>query len=171
MAILQIVPQPSITKISLKITYLKFHLNLPGANDLNEWIHFADHRFWPDHFWEGIFQVQHRVAPSGGDLEAGRLHHRTYAAHQTNEKWVTNDPKVSLIFYHSSTFNSFSAAEIWSPGRQMRPMNPPGDPRSHHRWSVWRPMNSLFRFCRKYFRMKLDIRFTDTMCLFVLVPK
>ena len=22
-------------------------------------------------------------------------------------------------------------------------MNPPGDPRSHHRWSVWRQMNSL----------------------------
>ena len=28
-------------------------------------------------------------------------------------------------------------------GRQMRPMNPPGDPRSYHRWSVWRPMDSL----------------------------
>ena len=25
----------------------------------------------------------------------------------------------------------------------MWPMNPPGDPRSHHRWSVWRPMDSL----------------------------
>ena len=25
----------------------------------------------------------------------------------------------------------------------MRPMNPPGDPRSYHRWSVWRPMDSL----------------------------
>ena len=36
-----------------------------------------------------------------------------------------------------------SAAEIWSPGRQMRPMNPPSDPRSYHRWSVWRPMDSL----------------------------
>ena len=36
-----------------------------------------------------------------------------------------------------------SAAEIWSPGCQMRPMNPQGDPTSCHRWSVWRPMNSL----------------------------
>ena len=27
--------QPSITKIRLKITYLKFHSNLPGANELN----------------------------------------------------------------------------------------------------------------------------------------
>ena len=27
-------PQPSVTKIHLKITYLKFHLNLPGANGL-----------------------------------------------------------------------------------------------------------------------------------------
>ena len=26
--------QPSITKISLKITYLKFHSNFPGANEL-----------------------------------------------------------------------------------------------------------------------------------------
>ena len=38
---------------------------------------------------------------------------------------------------------SVSAAEIWSPGRQMWPMNPPGDPRSYHRWSVWRPMAAL----------------------------
>ena len=36
-----------------------------------------------------------------------------------------------------------SAAEIRSPGRQMRPMNPPGDPRPYHRWSIWRPMDSL----------------------------
>ena len=28
-------------------------------------------------------------------------------------------------------------------GHQMRPMNPPGDPKSYHRWSVWRPMDSL----------------------------
>ena len=27
-------PQPSITNISLKITYLKFHWNFPGANEL-----------------------------------------------------------------------------------------------------------------------------------------
>ena len=36
-----------------------------------------------------------------------------------------------------------SAAEIRSPGRQMRPTNRPGDPWSYHRWSVWRPMDSL----------------------------
>ena len=28
------IPQPLITKISLKITYVKFHSYLPGANDL-----------------------------------------------------------------------------------------------------------------------------------------
>ena len=33
-AILQETPQPSVTKISLKITYLKFCSNLPGANEL-----------------------------------------------------------------------------------------------------------------------------------------
>ena len=27
-------PQPPITKIHLKITYLKFHSNFPGANEL-----------------------------------------------------------------------------------------------------------------------------------------
>ena len=31
-AISQEIPQPSITKISLEITYLKFYLTLPGAN-------------------------------------------------------------------------------------------------------------------------------------------
>ena len=35
-----------------------------------------------------------------------------------------------------------SATEILLPGRQMRPMYPPGDPRSHPRWSIWRPTNS-----------------------------
>ena len=59
-----------------------------------------------------------------------------------------------------------------SPGRQLRPMNPPGDPRSYHRWSVWRPMNSLGFEENisewKYFRMKLI--FTDIMCPFVLAP-
>ena len=38
---------------------------------------------------------------------------------------------------------SFSAAEIRSPGSQMRPMSPPGDPRPYYRLSVWRPMDSL----------------------------
>ena len=33
-AILQEIPQPSVTEISLKITYLKFYPNLPGANEL-----------------------------------------------------------------------------------------------------------------------------------------
>ena len=34
-AILQEIPQPSVTEMSLKITYLKFCSNLPGANELN----------------------------------------------------------------------------------------------------------------------------------------
>ena len=29
------------------------------------------------------------------------------------------------------------------PVAKKRHMNPPGDPRSYHRWSVWRPMDSL----------------------------
>ena len=33
-AISQEIPQPSITKIHLKMTYLKFHLSFPGANEL-----------------------------------------------------------------------------------------------------------------------------------------
>ena len=59
-----------------------------------------------------------------------------------------------------------SAAEIRSPGRQMRPMNPQGDPRSYHSWSVWRPMDYL-GFCRKCFVMKVERRFyrcTDIKC-------
>ena len=35
-AISQEARQPSITKFRLKITYLKFHLNFPGANELAE---------------------------------------------------------------------------------------------------------------------------------------
>ena len=33
-AISQEMPQPSVTKICLKITYLNLHLNFPGANEL-----------------------------------------------------------------------------------------------------------------------------------------
>ena len=36
---MQKISQPPIIKISLKITYLKFHSNLPGVNELN--IHFS----------------------------------------------------------------------------------------------------------------------------------
>ena len=35
-AISQEMPQKSITKIHLKITYLKFHSNFPGANELKD---------------------------------------------------------------------------------------------------------------------------------------
>ena len=34
-AISQEIPQPPITEISLKIIYVKFNPNLPGANELN----------------------------------------------------------------------------------------------------------------------------------------
>ena len=34
-AISQVMPQPWITKIRLKITYLKFYWNSPGPNELN----------------------------------------------------------------------------------------------------------------------------------------
>ena len=33
---LQEIPQPSVTKISIKIKYLKFHANLPGVNELKD---------------------------------------------------------------------------------------------------------------------------------------
>ena len=36
-AISQEMPQPSITKICLKITYLKFHSNFPGTNELTHY--------------------------------------------------------------------------------------------------------------------------------------
>ena len=56
----------------------------------------------------------------------------------------------------------------WEKGTcgQMRPMNPLGDPRSYHRWSIWRPMDSL-GLSRKCFGMKVERRFhkwTDITC-------
>ena len=39
----QEMPQPSITKICLKIKYLKFHSNSPGANELND---FSSPKWW-----------------------------------------------------------------------------------------------------------------------------
>ena len=38
---------------------------------------------------------------------------------------------------------SDSAAEILSPGRHTRPMNPRGDPRSYHGWLDCRAIKSL----------------------------
>ena len=55
-----------------------------------------------------------------------------------------------------------SAAEIRSPGRQMRPMNPTVDPRSHHGWSVGRPMNSLC-FAEYIFKQKWTDNSADVM--------
>ena len=37
-AFLQMIHQPSITKVSLKITYLKFHSNLPGPGPMSQHI-------------------------------------------------------------------------------------------------------------------------------------
>ena len=46
-AISQDIPQPSVTKISLKIAYLKFQSNLSGANDLklsrSQWVNPVSH--------------------------------------------------------------------------------------------------------------------------------
>ena len=39
MAISQEMPQPSITKICLNITYLKCHSNFPGANEIMHMVH------------------------------------------------------------------------------------------------------------------------------------
>ena len=63
-----------------------------------------------------------------------------------------------------------SAAEIWSPGCQMRPMNPPGTPSSHHRWSVWWPMNS-WGFEGNILEWNWTYDSTDIMWPFVLMPK
>ena len=47
-AILREIPQPPVTKISLKITYLKFCSNLPGTNELR-WVASLPVLFWPLH--------------------------------------------------------------------------------------------------------------------------
>ena len=64
-------------------------------------------------------------------------------------------------------YDTYSAAEIWSPNvtheSTGRPkVSPP---------MVHLATNELFRFYRKYFRMKLGVTFTDIMCPFVLVPQ
>ena len=66
------------------------------------------------------------------DAENGRQNRSVYLL--TLKEGV---PPQALVIPYTS------AAEIPSPSRQMPPMNPPSDPRSYHRWSVWRPMDSL----------------------------
>ena len=48
--ILQEILQPSIIKISWKMTFLKFLLNLPGANELS-------------HFWDWLLATNHNPSP------------------------------------------------------------------------------------------------------------
>ena len=66
----------------------------------------------------------------------------------------------NLLVYHVVT----SAAEIRSPGRQMLSMNPPGDPRSYYRLSVWRPMDSL-GFAENVLEWKWTDDSTDALTL------
>ena len=64
-----------------------------------------------------------------------------------------------------------SAAEIRSPGRQLRPMNPTGDPTSYHGWSVWRPMNSLCFECKVWaFECCRFHNVETTSCVDTLLP-
>ena len=56
----------------------------------------------------------------------------------SSDKCLTFHNCISHTLNTMNVDGWFSAAEIRS-----RPMNPPGNPRSYHRWSVWRPMDSL----------------------------
>ena len=42
MAISQDIPQPSIIEFRLKITYVNFHSNLPGGNELKQHMEASD---------------------------------------------------------------------------------------------------------------------------------
>ena len=54
--------------------------------------------------------------------------------------WLNRKPLSKLKEYNLKLIDS--AFEKRSPGRQMRPINAPGDPEPHHRWSSWRLVNS-----------------------------
>ena len=75
---------------------------------------------------------------------------------ESSERGFGNPPHVHMyVFRRNVTFTVRPFGEVMSHihcqccwntvarSRQMRPMNPPGDPRSYHRGSVWRSMGSL----------------------------
>ena len=62
-AFLQEIPQPSVTKIHLKIIHLKFHSNFPGTNELSDVIQMLSQCCWNQVFWSLIFHEQHNVRP------------------------------------------------------------------------------------------------------------
>ena len=85
-----------------------------------------------------------------------KLHHRVWSmvqvmaccltalSHYLNLCWLI----ISEVLWHLLEGNfAGNVQEIYPVllqyGHQMRPMDPPGDPRSYHRWSVWRPVDSL----------------------------
>ena len=62
-AISQEMPQPSIIKISLKITYLKFHSNFPWAKELIfHWSLFL--KAWINHHWFRYYCLGTCLVPS-----------------------------------------------------------------------------------------------------------
>ena len=82
-AISQEMPQPSIPKISFKITYLKFYSNFPGASELRVWSiirkgrHYFKKNFTylvsSDLYWqigETIFEIRHVSKLNGNVMKS-----------------------------------------------------------------------------------------------------
>ena len=62
-------------------------------------------------------------------------------------------------------FGWYSAAQLRSPGRQMRPINHPGDPESRRGWSGGRltKLRVIYHIVCKYTVMVARMRDTDLM--------
>ena len=88
----------------------------------------------PDHR-HGIDTILGREVDPGGDSPNALGENQQFSL----QIMFTSCPfNWAIVRYFPWKFaHMYSAAEIWSPGRQMRPMNSPGDPRSLHWWSIW----------------------------------
>ena len=89
-----------------------------------------------DAMWMYIwFEMWNSVCWNDGSVKivAGPSDHQGKGFSRTDNYLAGQGPRSGAYF---------SAFEKRSPGRQMRPINAPGDPEPHHRWSGWRLVNS-----------------------------
>ena len=94
------------------------------------------------------------------------LHYRDLSCHVLDLPHTV----TPLTHWRGHIFSMAGAAETQSHIRQMWPMNPLGDSRSYHGWSVWRPMNSL-GFAKNISEWKLTEASSDALISYARVAK
>ena len=108
---------PSITKISSKITYLKFHHNLPGANELSQYYCGILCSMTLSHYPSWTVRIILCMYPANGRWRYTVTSSLIGWAHTQNDPWTDIQniiQNISLLAYYNTRHHFF--IEIWSVG-------------------------------------------------------